>query len=192
MNSKMIFGLFVAMALAQVAVPMGQIRKYEEILATGTAYKFRTAPVDPYDAFRGRYAALNYADTLGTIRQGDEMEYGASAYVALQKDTSGFAKFGELSDAPPATGDYLRVAYLYYEQERKKAHFRLPFDRYYMEEKKAPEAEAAYRKYGNRRDRADGAAYVAVRIKGGRGVIENLYINDKPIRDFLAEEAAIQ
>jgi hypothetical protein len=32
--------------------------------------------------------------------------------------------------------------------------------------------------------------YVIVRVKGGRGVIEDLYVKDKPIGDFLAAEAA--
>ncbi len=191
MKRRLIFCLFVAAAAAQLAVPISQIRKYEDILRTGTAYKFRTAPVDPYDAFRGRYVALNYADTVATLRHGDEFEYRAPAYVALQKDDAGFVQFGEMSNVPPVQGDYLRVEYLSTSGGTvTKAHFRLPFDRFFMEEAKAPQAEAAYWKHGSRRNQAGSATYVIARVKGGRGVIEDLYIKDKPIRDFLAEEAA--
>jgi uncharacterized membrane-anchored protein len=193
MKTKLIFVIFLAVAAAQLAVPVAQIRKYEDILLTGIAYKFRTAPVDPYDAFRGRYVALNYADTVATPRQGEKFNYRSAAYTALRQDAAGFAQFGELSGEPPAQGDYLRVEYLYTESEKgDKAHFRLPFDRFFMEESKAPQAEAAYRKLGNRRSQTgtEEPTYVIVRVKGGRGVIEDLYIRNKPIRDFLAEEAA--
>ena len=191
MKPKAIFGLFLGLAIVQLYIPAGQIRKYEDILRTGAVYKFRTAPVDPYDAFRGRYVALNYAGTEAVSRQGEKFNRHAPAYVALQKDAAGFVHFGEISSETPARGDYLRVEYLYATGGSGDfAHFRLPFDRFYMEESKAPLAEAAYRKFGNRRNREKDPTYVVVRIKDGRGVIEDLYIKDIPIRDFLAEEAA--
>lgn len=193
MKPKLIFGFFVALVVAQIAVPVGQIRKYEDILRTGAVYKFRTAPVDPYDAFRGRYVALNYADTSAALLRGEKIDYRAPAYVALRKDNAGFAQFVEVSGTPPVEGDYLRVEYLYPKGPGGSAAlFRLPFDRFYMEETKAPRAEAAYRKYGNRRDRTADATYVIVRVKNGRGVIEDLYVKNKPIRDFLAEKTAIK
>jgi uncharacterized membrane-anchored protein len=193
MKPRLIFSLFVAAAVVQLAVPVGQIRKYEDILRTGAVYKFRTAPVDPYDAFRGRYVALNYADTVATLRQGEKLEYRAPAYVALRKDEAGFAQFVEISGQPPVDGDFLSVEYLNTSGGGAvKARFRLTFDRFFMEETKAPRAEVAYWKYGNRRGRKGAPTYVIVRIKDGRGVIEDLYIKGKPIRDFLAEEAATQ
>lgn len=193
MKPRLIFALFVALAIVQIAVPSGQIMKHEDILRTGKVYKFRTAPVDPYDAFRGRYVALNFADTVAILRRGEKIEYRASAYVTLQKDEAGFVKFGEISGVPPVSGDYLRVKYLYASgTDGTKADFRLPFDKFFMEETKAPRAEAAYIKHGNRRDRTIDNTYVIVRVKGGRGVIEDLYIADQPILDFLAREVEKQ
>lgn len=192
MKPNFIFGLFVAVAIVQLAVPINQIRKYENILHTGTIYKFRTAPVDPYDVFRGRYVALNYADTIASLKQGQRLEYGAPAYVSLRKDSAGFAQFEEVSSTPPSEGDYLRVEYISKSGGTDNIHFQLPFDRFFMEETKAPQAEAAYRKYANRRGQKIDDTYVIVHVKGGRGVIEDLYIKDKPIRGFLAEEAETQ
>ncbi len=189
MKLRLIFGLFVAVAIVQLSVPISQIRRYENILRTGTIYKFRTAPVDPYDAFRGRYVALNYADTTAPLKKDQSLEYGAPAYVTLYKDAAGFAKFGEMSGAPPVEGDYLRVKYIGGRGEGANTiHFRLPFDSYYMEETKAPQAEEAYRKYGNRRGQTTDNTYVIVHVKGGRGVIEDLYVKDKSIREFLNAE----
>lgn len=191
MKRRLIFGMFVALAITQIAVPVGQIRKYEDILRTGAVYKFRTAPVDPYDAFRGRYVALNFADTEATLRQGEKIKYRAPAFVALRKDEAGFVQFGEISGTPPVQNDYLRVEYLYPGKAGGTvARFRLPFDRFYMEETKAPRAEAAYAMHVTGRGRTVDDVYVRVRVKGGRGVIEDLYVKNKPIGDFLAEEAA--
>jgi uncharacterized membrane-anchored protein len=181
-NPKLVFGLFLALAIVQLAMPLGQIWKYEDVLRNGELYRFRTAPVDPYDAFRGKYVALNYADTEAVLRNGDQIHAGSHAYVSLSKDENGFAHFVELSAAPPK-GDYLRVEYQYIHDS--KASFRLPFDKFFMEESKAPQAEQAYWRYSNRRGQKDITAYVLVRVKGGRGVIEDLYVKDQPIREFI-------
>jgi uncharacterized membrane-anchored protein len=188
MNSKLIFGLYVLLAIVQLAVPVGQISRYENILRTGSLYKFRTAPVDPYDAFRGRYVALNYADTVAPLRKGERLEDRSKAYVFLRRDGDGFAQFVELSAEPPAEGDYLRVQYST-EAIGAVSHFQLPFDKFFMEEAQAPQAEAAYRKHVRGRSREDRTTYVSVRVKGGRGVIEDLYIDNRPIREFLKGQA---
>jgi uncharacterized membrane-anchored protein len=184
MNTKVLFGLFVAVAVVQLAVPVGQIWKHEDILRTGTVYKFKTAPVDPYDAFRGRYVALNFADTQAPVRKGDTLGYRATAYVTLRVGTNGLAQFGELTATAPSAGDYLRVETTY------GTNFRLPFDKFFMEESKAPKAEDAYRQFGNRRGQTNAPTYAVVRVKNGRGVIEDLCITGVPVREFLRAEAA--
>ena len=60
-------------------------------------------------------------------------------------------------------------------------------DRYYMTERKAPAAETAYREHNRR---AAQTCYVTVRVRGTRAVIENLFIDDQPIRDWLREHPA--
>lgn len=184
MRPKVVFALFVVAAAVQVATAVGQIWKHEGVLRNGTPYKFVTAPVDPYDAFRGRYVALNYADTSTVARQGDEIEFGAPAYVALRSNADGFAEFGELSSAPPAEGDYVRVEFQ--GNDGTRANFRLPFDRYFMEETQAPKAEQAYLQNVNLRGQTSDLTYALVRIKDGRGVIEDIYVKGKPIREFIA------
>jgi len=190
MNGKVVFVLYVVLVTVQLAVPIGQIRTHEDILRTGAVYKFHTAPVDPYDAFRGRYVELSYADTVAAVRKGEDLENSSAAYVSLSRDADGFAQFGELSAYPPDRGDYLRVTYQRIDRDRGDvAHFSVPFDWFFMEETQAPLAEDAYRKYAGRRGRDDVAAHVSVRVKNGRGVIEDLYINNTPIREFLQQTA---
>jgi uncharacterized membrane-anchored protein len=190
MNSRVIFLLFVLVVVIQLAVPIAEIARHEHILQTGVPYKFRTAPVDPADAFRGRYVALAYEGTAAPPREGDNLSYGMPAYVRLGMDEAGFARFVELSATPPKSGDYLLVESRRGDDE--ETYFRLPFDRFYMEEAEAPRAEAAYRRHAGRSEGDTVTAYVLVRVKEGRGVIEELYIKDKPIREFLSEESAEQ
>jgi uncharacterized membrane-anchored protein len=184
MNPKLVFGLYLAVSVVQLAMPLGQIRKYEDILQTGRLYKFLTAPADPYDAFRGKYVFLNYAGTVTTLGTGEKIRPGSPAYVALRQDESGFAQFGVLTAEPPASGDYLRVMYMY-GGPNNGAHFLLPFDRFFMEESAAPKAERAYQNNVNRRNQKSDQTYVLVRVKDGRGVIEDLFIKDQPIREFI-------
>jgi uncharacterized membrane-anchored protein len=191
MNPKLMLTLFLAVSSVQLWVPIGQIMKYEDVLRTGHVYKFRTAPVDPYDAFRGKYVALTYANATAVIKPGKSPDLRNTAYVTLGRDGNGFAFFKELSMDPPPAGDYVRVEYFYFSRTsymggaQTWAQFRLPFDRFYMEEGKAPKAEQAYRQFGNPRNQAQAQAYALVRVKDGRGVIEDLYVNDQPIREFV-------
>jgi uncharacterized membrane-anchored protein len=182
-HPKWALGLFLALAIVQLALPVGQIWKYEDILRTGRLYKFRPAPIDPYDPFRGKYVALNFGETQAALRSGDSINPGGPAYVSLRPDENGFAQFIDVSSAPPRTGDYLRVEYQY--SSGNKANFRLPFDTFFMEETKASQAEQAYWRHANRRGEPDRRVYALVRVKGGRGIIENLYVEDQPIREFI-------
>ena len=67
--------------------------------------------------------------------------------------------------------------------QKNEVYFTLPFDRYYLEETKAPKAEQTYREQ-NRRNQTNGNTYAVVRIKNGDAALADLYVADKPIRDY--------
>lgn len=62
MNRNLLLALLVVLAAAQLAVPASMIVQRETVLTQGRVYKFKTAPVDPVDAFRGRYVALRFEE----------------------------------------------------------------------------------------------------------------------------------
>ena len=72
MLKSILFGLGMFFLLAY---PTYLIYEQENILASGTIYKFPLAPVDPYDAFRGKYLALSYhfsdINTTENFKEGD-------------------------------------------------------------------------------------------------------------------------
>jgi len=76
MNIKLRLGCYLVAVLAQVAVPATMIWGRERTLAVGSVYKFRTQPVDPYDAFRGRYVSLRIEESHAPLAAGNEIERG--------------------------------------------------------------------------------------------------------------------
>lgn len=179
-----LIALFFILAAAQVWVPLSMITRREAALRKGTPYKFRTRPVDPYDAFRGRYVALGFDSNAGASTNAQQFTRGQKVFVAVNVGTNGFAQLGAVTTDRPREGDYLytRVRYATRKQQQVRVH--LPFNRFYMNEKDAPEAEIQYRRAGRDEKRE---AYALVRIRSGMAVIEDLYVDDQPILDFLSQ-----
>ena len=178
MNRTIVIALFGAIALAQLAVPAGMILRRETTLSQGQEYKIRTRPVDPYDAFRGRYVWLGFDMTAVPAPSGARMALGQKAYAVLETDSEGFVVVKSVSFTKPVTGAYLKVRVR--PGDLGKAVVIWPFDRYYMEESAAPQAEQAYRQ----RARST-SAYITVRVLDGTGVITGLYLDGKPIEQAI-------
>lgn len=176
--------LFLLVAAVQLLVPAGMIYQQESTLTQGAVYRFKTAPVDPYDPFRGRFVALNVEANQAPTATSEGLKRGDWAYVLLGTDGQGFATLQFAYRQPPATGDYLRLKVRAVSGD--SAQLALPFSRYYAEESIAPEIERAYRS-SSRRGQQN--AFIQVRVMDGRGVIEELYVANLPIMEFLAQEA---
>ena len=161
---KYIFPIFIVILCIQLLVPVYMIGGKYDILRNGEEVKLRVRPIDPYDAFRGRYVALGYAYDLDyTERRG---KYGI---LAVGQD--GFAEVVKVSEEKPSKGLYLI--------SKEEPYFEIPQDRYYMEEALAPKAE---RLLGG-----EAECYITVRIKNGKSVISGLYINGEPAERYLSE-----
>ncbi len=181
MNKTVILGFFAALCLLQLVVPASMIHKRETTLRHGEVFKFRTAPVDPYDAFRGRYVALNYEQsTISGDWPTGEYRRGRIAYAVLERDAEGFARIMDVRLDPPGNPMFLKVRVGWVSGNRLT--LRLPFDRYYMDEFDAPVAE---REFMWRRDRGERTAYALTRVHRGFGVIEELVVEEKPIREWI-------
>ncbi len=181
MKTKSVLFLLGIAILLQLAVPASMILKRERVLAHGQAFKFRTAPVDPYDAFRGRYVALDFDQRHVALPRGHGFAGHEKAYALIAEDAEGFAIFSGISRDRPESGPYLSTKIQYV--STTDVSLRLPFDRFYMDESEAPEAERAYRQNSVRSNQN---AYVQIRIENGFGVIEDLFIDGTPIREFLS------
>ena len=176
--------LFLTVALVQIALPASRIRLYEQTLREGKAFKFRTAPVDPYDAFRGRYVALRFEAGDAAWNEKDMASHGRKIFALVETGPDGFAQFTSASSKRPASGDYLEVKSGYSGGDNR-VRVEVPFDRFYMEEKLAPIAEQVYREHSANRSERD--AYAIVRIRNGLGVIEQVFVGEKPLAEVSRE-----
>lgn len=183
---NLVLACFAAVILAQLAVPAWMIVERETTLSQGAVYKFRTQPVDPVDAFRGRYVWLRLEPDTVIVPDGGVWRYNQKAFAVLGTGTNGFAVVERLERERPVGVDSLRVR-IGWVEGRDKVHIQWTgLDRFYMTERKAPAAEAAYRTHSVRSNQA---CHISVRVRRSVGVIENLYIENRTIQDWLRENS---
>jgi uncharacterized membrane-anchored protein len=171
------------LAVIQLAVAAGAIIRSEVALRSGEVYRFRLRPVDPVDAFRGRYVALRFVLDRAPIAEATPSRGRQKVYVPLIVDDEGFAGFGPVTLNPPASGDFLRLRSgvdFIDENGDRMVSLALPFGRYYMPEELAAEVDRSLWRRGAR------PAWVTVRVWDGVGVIEDLWVDGVPVRDWLA------
>lgn len=183
MKNRLIIGLFLCVSFIQIVTPLSMITKRETVLKNGEQFKFKTAPVDPYDAFRGRYVALRIEGDNVPVPKESKLKYGQTVYAIINTDEQGFAKFAAVTTDKPQGKSYIQAKVRYI--SGGKAYLDLSIDRYYMEEKAAPSAERIYRQYSQR---GKEEAYVIIRVKDGFAVIENLYVRGQRIEDIVRQE----
>jgi uncharacterized membrane-anchored protein len=183
MKTKLIIGLFLSMSLIQIVTPLSMIIKRESVLKNGEQFKFKTVPVDPYDAFRGRYVALRIEEGYVPATKEARLNSGQTVYALINVDNQGFAKFITVTTVRPREKSYIQTKVRHISGD--KVYLDLPIDRYYMEEKAAPAAERIYLQH-TQRGKQD--AYVSVRIKDGFAVIESLYVSGQKIEDAVRQE----
>ena len=142
---SVLFGLVV---LAQIAVPASLVYSRESILSQGEKVLFRTQPVDPYDAFRGRYLWLGFEEDQVPASIEDRWEYGQVGYVIVEKDSAGFAKARSVVRHKPGKGIYVK-ALVQSVLHKGKVQVQYPFAQFFISEEKAPKAESIYREHTN-------------------------------------------
>ena len=180
---KIRVALLIAVGLVQLAVPGWMVFEQEQTLRLGTEYKFQTEPVDPYDLFRGRYVALRFKAEEVKQKPEAELPYGSKVYVAVKANETGFAEVERVSKTP-LKGDNVFQATVQWGND-KNLHLHFPFNRYFMEETRAPDAERASRE-ANRRDSKQ-QTWAVVRLRNGKAALADLCIDGQPIRDYLRD-----
>lgn len=184
-NQKIILILFGIVATIQLIVPGKMVYDQEDILNHGVEFKFKTAPIDPVDAMRGRYVALQYEIAEFETSYKEIYETNSTVYLILITDSLGFAAIDKIEKSQPNSSNYLKteISYSFLRGTNQIVRFELPFNRYYMEEHKAPQAEKIYRNLN--REGNESEAFAVVRVKEGKAVISGLYIDAKPIESFI-------
>ena len=171
--------VFAAAVLCQLGVPAWMIVHREWTLRDGVRVKFHVEPVDPEDAILGRHVRFKIPASEVTLDEPVDRPSTVRSYAVMEVDPEGFGHFKAVRDEPPETGVYLEVRV---GRDGKTGTIEVPFDRFYLPEDVAPGAgKAASVTSGS----ASEDSYVLLRVHKGFGVVENLYVQDIPILDYL-------
>lgn len=173
---KWIAYLFASLLI--LAVVSAKIVRAEAAYRLGKSYRFPVQTYDPRDPFRGRYLALQ----MESVARSSDIPGGRtsgplSCCVSIVVDEKGKARFDHLSLEPPESGDWLNVDLRRFRGTRNS--FRPPFERFYLNEKLAPEAERILMDAF-----ANGEAELVVRVYRGFGCVEDLLVDGVPIREL--------
>jgi uncharacterized membrane-anchored protein len=155
MKNKLI-AIFIFLGIvAQFAVFSAIIIRREWTLRYGEICRFETAPVDPFDAFRGQYVRLDYKAFTRGVVSAKKFSQNNWCYLSLATDTNGFSIVSSITDSKPRSGTFIRSRVQWSNEEyverptpdnkhhregtgKWTIHLELPFSRYYMPEKLAP------------------------------------------------------
>ncbi|MFS4492962.1 GDYXXLXY domain-containing protein [Maribacter sp. 2308TA10-17] len=184
MNKSIYIGLLFLLFAVQLFIPGQMIYQQEDTLDTGTAYKFKTAPIDPSDPFRGKYIVLNYEMNSFETNEEGWSNYSGKVFVYLKTDAEGFAAVEDVSKTLINTTNEYVIAESRYNYSDTRVYFDLPFDRFYMNENKAYDAEISVRKAQVDTTKI---CYGLVFVKDGTAVLDNVFIDDTPIQEFVEE-----
>lgn len=188
-KKNIILTAFIIVAIIQLVIPGKMIWDQERILKTGKVFKFEVAPIDPTDIFRGKYITLQFKENNFPVESTDKWLEVKEVYVILKSDSIGFAKIQSISkEKPDNTSNYVRaevhfITGLY----SKNLTISYPFNRFYMEETKAPEAEWAYNEAA--RDSTQNV-YALVSVKNGEAVIKDVLFDGVPIQEIVDRNRA--
>lgn len=182
---------FILVVLAQLFVPAQMIWESERVIDEGTAFKFKTAPVDPNDPFRGKYITLNYSDNSIEVEEDADWKNGEPVYAIFYEDAEGFAQIKAVSrEKPKDEINYLktRVRYISIQEgQPDKLLIDYPFNRFYMEESKAYDEEQEYRM--SETDTSS-TTYALVYVKKGRAVLKDVLIDGVSIQEIVKRTQA--
>jgi len=196
MNKLIITLGFIAMVLLQLALPSKMIYDQHKAVQVGTPYKFKTQPIDPSDPFRGKYVFLNYEmDSFES--QDDSWPRGSELYVYIAAGADGFAQATQISSTKLEIDQDFVLAEVEW-GSGSEVFFSLPFNRFYMEEGKAYEAETAMSDImdigitigGEGQTEPNTLCYALVYIYGETARLEDVFIDDVSIREVVLQNRA--
>ena len=130
----------------------------------------------------GRYVALAFSPDRVTNQFAADFRAGQSVYALISEDSNGFALVSTISAKKPDGNNFFKTHVRY--SHSSSIRFEYPFTRFYMKESLAPQAETAYRSARRRTN-----TYVTVRVKMGLAVIEELYIEGIPVKEYLLQHS---
>ncbi len=178
-TKTIIIAAFVIVAIIQLAVPAKMIVDHERILISGKQYKFKIAPFDPSDPFRGKYMNIRIAENKCKVDSINGWKYNEDIYVIVKENMEdGCVKVINIARKKPLTGvDFIKAKVGNVNGNTVEIDY--PFEQYYLDEFKASKAEQLYAEASKDKTKT---SYIVVRAIDGNAVLSDLMINNKSIK----------
>ncbi len=194
---------YILAVCAALTYPVKKILSFEYPAVPPKLYLFETEIRDPYDPMRGRYVQLNFKQNQVRLPNKNirlmEWRSGNKCFAVLEKNPEGTPRISDLvTDVKqvPAGKDFLQVRYSHFQCDYDtKKHtplntgfhvIVLPFDRFYLNESLAPEAEQAVRENTRK-----GKAYARIKVyENGSFAMDDLIVDGQPILERLRGKTA--
>lgn len=183
-NKNILITLFLFVVIAQLFVPSQMIYNQEDILNTGKIVKFQCEPIDPNDPFRGKYITLRFKESGIKVSNSKGWNQNETVFAEIITSKEGFAKIKSLSKTEPKDNSIylkLKISYITDYDNEKKIYLDLPFNRFYMNENKAKNAETVY---AESTIDSTKIAYALVATKNGEAVIKDVLIDNISIKEL--------
>lgn len=181
--NRWIIATFIMLSLAQLYLPIKMIVDQEAVVSKGKTFRFKVAPLDPNDPFRGKYITLRYEANSVKVKNVNEWMRNARVYVVLKTDPQGYAVISSLlAQRPENQVDYVEARIgMFNGEDKSTVHIEYPFGRFYMEETKAVEAEKLFLET-LRSPKSN--AYAQVYVREGNALIGDVVINGKSVKEI--------
>ena len=205
-NKKWALIALAVLCVVQLGIAGKMVFYKEKTIESGKEFHFLTAPVDPADPFRGKYITLDFeadwfdAGPAWKGEEGKDWDEMTECYVLLGTDKEGFAEILDVVPNEPENKEtpYVKAKFrgtLFWDEEKPgRIQIEYPFERFYMEEAKAPEAENLYREFNSRGMRRNDPTltYAVVFIYEGDAVMTDVRIGETSIRELAKERLLLE
>lgn len=183
MSKKYLIIAFAFTVIAQLFIPAKMIYDSEITEREGKEFKFKTVPIDPTDFLRGKYIILSYA-IENYPSQDTTFVSGEYAYAVIKEGAGGFAEIASLHhDKPIDEHNYIFAEV--HSNYAGRVNLEFPFNRFYMNENKAQDAETAYAEYSEKEAKP---AYALVAVKEGNAIVKDVIVDGMPIKEYVEKE----
>ncbi|MDR0762118.1 MAG: GDYXXLXY domain-containing protein [Campylobacteraceae bacterium] len=174
---RVIWSALILFMVMQLSAVLWQAIKYESIIYFGKTLYLAILPIDPYDAFRGRYIRLDFADDY--VYATDDIKNNKELFVTFITE-DGISKPYEIFNSKPNTDEpYLKIKNYY--KSYDGIHISYPFKRFYMQEDSVIKADRNNIFNNNN-------VVAAVKVLDGVGVLSDIMINSISINKYMQEQ----
>lgn len=184
-NKIIIIIIFVVVCLLQLSVAFYLINQQEDLINSGTVYRFDAQAHAPIKTINGFIINITINNNSILIKDTTKWEENEICYIRLDKDNYGNTVFGEIYKNEPPIDNYIKTkitskGWL----NHKLLYFEIPYTNYTVDETQSQKIKEKLLKLNNQKNKLnkisdDYNAFVYLIVKRGKYYIKSLNIKEE-------------